>query len=74
MALFTREVRLVWEYSCDNKYQFDQDGNCYNVKTGRQLKRTIVNYTEGYCINSKFKSLSMIRKHLTKIEDYICPF
>jgi hypothetical protein len=74
MPLFTKEVNLVWMLDYANNYQFDKLGNCYNIKTGKQLKKTIVGYTEGYCIKSKFKSLKILRKHLIKIKDVDCPF
>lgn len=74
MTVFTRDIDLVWHYSDSPNYQFDRDGNCYNVKTGRQLKRTVIGYTEGYCLKGKFKSLKVIREKLIKIEDNECPF
>lgn len=74
MIVFTKEVDLVWMLDYENKYQFDSDGNCYNIQSGRQLKRTMVGYTEGYCILGKFKSLKYLKKHLIKINNVDCPF
>lgn len=74
MTVFTEKVDLVWMLDYANNYQFDKYGICYNIKTGRKLQRTLVGYTEGYCINSKFKSLGLLRKHLVKIEKGNCPF
>jgi len=75
MTNFTTKVDLVWKLDFAYNYQFDKYGNCYNVKTGRQLKRTLVGYTEGYCVNNKFKSLGKLRKHLIKVnQDTDCPF
>ena len=74
MTVFTSKVDLVWEYSYDNKYKFDKDGNCYNCQRGTKLKRTLIGYTEGYCLNGKFKSLKQIRNKLVKIVEYKCPF
>jgi hypothetical protein len=73
--LISTNYNLVWEYSPAPHYQFTQTGKCFNVKTGKEIKRTLVGYTEGFCLNGKFKSLSYIRKNLTKIKtDIICPF
>ena len=74
MAVFTSKVNLVWEYSDDQKYQFDKLGNCYNIQSGKQLQRTLVGYTEGYCLGGKFKSLKHIRAKLKKILPIDCPF
>lgn len=74
MTVFTEEVDLVWMLDYANNYQFDRNGDCYNIKTGKQLKRTVVGYTEGYCINSSFKSLSFLREHLVKVKGVDCPF
>ena len=74
MAIFTRKVDLVWQINYAENYKFDKVGNCYNTKTGKQLKRTLIGYTEGYCIQGKFKSLTSLRKHLVKIKDVECPF
>lgn len=74
MSVFTRKVDLVWQINYAENYKFDRGGNCYNTKTGKQLKRTLIGYTEGYCIQGKFKSLASLRKHLVKIKDVGCPF
>ena len=74
MTVFTNKVDLVWMLDYANNYQFDRNGNCYNIKTGKPLNKTIIGYTEGYCIKGKFKSLSKLRNHLVKIKNYDCPF
>ena len=74
MVVFTRKVDLVWQLDFADNYQFDRTGDCYNVRTGRKLKRTMVGYTVGYCIGGKFMSLSKIRNSLIKIERTECPF
>lgn len=74
MTVFTKKVDLVWQLDFADNYQFDRSGDCYNVRTGRQIKRTMVGYTVGYCICGKFMSLTKIRKSLIKIERTECPF
>lgn len=69
-----KNIDLIWLYSLDTKYQFDKKGNCYNTHTGRQIKRTLIGYTIGYCLNGKFKSLEKISEKLEKIQKYKYPF
>lgn len=74
MTVFTKKVDLVWMLDYANNYQFDKDGNCYNIKTNKELKRTVIGYTEGYCIKGEFKSLKFFKKHLIKIQKEECVF
>lgn len=74
MAVFTSNIDLVWRLDFADNYQFDKKGNCYNVRSGRQLKQTVIGYTLGYCINGKFYSLTRLRQSLVKIEKQYCPF
>jgi hypothetical protein len=74
MPVFTREYHLVWQLKFAPNYQFDSKGNCFNVKTGRQITQILVGYTLGYCINGKFESLTRLRQSLVKIEKQDCPF
>lgn len=74
MAVFTKKIDLLWQLNFAPNYQFDKIGNCYNVKSGRQIKQTVVGYTIGYCINSKFYSLTRLRQSLVKIQKSDCPF
>jgi hypothetical protein len=74
MAVFSKEVDLVSQLDFAPNYQFDKDDNCYNIKSGRQMKKTVVGYTVGYCINSKFKSLTSLRQSLVEIDKSDCPF
>ena len=74
MAVFKRDIDLVWMLDFADNYQFDRKGNCYNLKSGRQLKQTVIGYTLGYCIKGKFYSLTRLRKSLVKIEKQDCPF
>ena len=45
-------------------YGVTSDGRMLNLRSGRWLRKTLVGGTIGYCINSKFKSLSYLRKQL----------
>jgi len=74
MPVFTKIFNLVWELDYAPNYQFDKKGNCFNIKTGRQIKQTMIGYTVGYCIQGKFKSIKHLRKHLVKIKHIKTPF
>lgn len=74
MANFITKVDLKWQLKFSPNYQFDKKGNCYNIKSGRQIKRTLIGYTEGFCINGKFRSLTMLREHLELISKTYTPF
>ena len=69
MADFIKKVDLKWQLSYAPHYQFDSNGDCYNTRSGRQIKRTVVGYTEGYCICGRFRSLVRLRECLERIEE-----
>lgn len=74
MSVITKKYSLLWKLEFAPNYQFDKDGNCFNLKSGKQIKQTIVGYTVGYCINSKFYSLKKLRQFLIRIKKEDCPF
>lgn len=74
MASISVTYSLVWKYLDDEKYQFTMEGKCVNVLRNKEVRRVLVGYTEGFCLNGKFKSLSQIRNKLVKIEKEYCPF
>lgn len=74
MSVITRKYNLVWQLDFAQNYQFDKNGNCFNLKSGKQIKQTVVGYTVGYCINGKFYSLNKLRQSLVKIQKEDCPF
>jgi hypothetical protein len=55
-------------------YCFDINNQCWNVKSGRPIKKVIVSRSIGYCISGKFYSLTFLRKHLEKIPSEKLPF
>lgn len=74
MATITTQYDLVWKLKSSPNYQFTSDGKCININRMKEIKRTVVGYSIGFCINGKFRTLSSIRNELTKIEINICPF
>lgn len=74
MAVFTRHINLLWKLDFAPNYQFDSSGKCFNLKSGKEIKQTVIGYTTGYCIKGKFHSLTKLRKSLVKIDKNDCPF
>jgi hypothetical protein len=65
---------LKYELSFAPNYKWTECGKCFNTRTGRQVKQTLVGGSIGYCINSKFKSLKFLRENLVKIKHELLPF
>lgn len=65
---------LKYELSFSEKYKWTRDGKCFNVITGRQIKKVMCGRSIGYCIDGKFYSLNTLRKNLIEINKYKLPF
>lgn len=70
----SHNIKLIWQLKAANHYQFTQHGRCFNVQRGKELKRTMVGYSIGYCICGKFRTLKSLRKDLEKIKEIECQF
>lgn len=55
---------IKYELDFSPNYKWLNDNSCYNNKTGRKIKQTLVGGSIGYCINGKFHSLKFLRNHL----------
>lgn len=58
----------------DTCYGVTKDGRLFNMKRGKELKRTVIGTTIGYCLNGKFQSLKTLRTKLKKVEETYYPF
>jgi len=74
MHSFTVTYSLVWVVSFAPHYVFNQHKECYNLRTGKRLKKVKQGGSIGYNIKGKFHSLTALRKHLTKPKEEECPF
>lgn len=74
MATITTQYDLIWMIKDSPNYQFTKDGKCINTNRMKEIKRTVVGYSIGFCINGKFRTLSSIRKDLVKIDMCEVPF
>ena len=67
-------IDIKFELKSNRKYGVTSDGRIFNQQTGRELKRTLIGTTIGFCINGKFQSLKKLRTQLVRPENYGCPF
>ena len=74
MHSITTNYNLIYNYRLSDNYQFTEELKCINIKRNTLVKRTLVGYTEGYCLNGKFKSIAAIKKDLVFIGKIIVPF
>lgn len=65
---------VFYELDFATHYKFTKHKECFNAKTGRKIKQVYKNGSIGYNINSKFYSLTRLKKHLTKPKKEILPF
>ncbi len=65
---------IKYELDFASNYKWLNNNECYNSKTGRIIKQTLVGGSIGYVINGKFMSLKKLKKHLIKPIINDCPF
>lgn len=65
---------LKYQIAFAPEYQFSLCKRCFNIKTGREIKKVYNNGCIGYSIRGKFKSLVYLRDCLVKINKQTCPF
>lgn len=74
MKYVTVSYAIKYELDFAPNYKWLENNQCYNTKTGRFIKQTICGRSIGYVINSKFKSLKTLKKHLRKPTKIKLPF
>ena len=67
MNSITVTYTLKYRINFAVEYQFTTCKKCFNIKTGRQIKQTESKGSIGYCIRSKFYSLTKLRECLELI-------
>ena len=55
-------------------YGFTKCKRCFNLKTGREIKQVLKSGCIGYNIDTRFYSLTRLRKHLVEPKEKECPF
>ena len=74
MNSFSVTYAIKYEIDFANHYVFNQHKECYNLKTGRRIKKVVQGRCIGYNIQGKFYSLTKLRNHLVKTKKESCPF
>ena len=74
MHSFTVTYTIKYKISFAKHYVFNEHKQCFNLRTGRFIKRVLVGGSIGYIIDGKFKSLVFLRKNLEKPEKQVLPF
>lgn len=64
----------IWELDFAPNYQFTEKGECFNILTGRKIRKVVKGYSTGFNINGKFYTLTRLRQSLVKIKEIDCPF
>ena len=64
----------IWQIKFAESYKLTKDGQCFNFKTGKQIKQILKCGCIGYVINGKFYSLNYLRGNLEKIKPEKIPF
>lgn len=74
MHTFTVTYSIKYVVDFADHYVFNQHRECYNLRTGRRLKKVRKGGSIGYVIKGKFYSLTKLRTYLAKPKKEICPF
>lgn len=74
MNTFTVTYTIKYVIDFADHYVFNKHKECYNLKSGRRIKKIYNNGSIGYSINGKFMSLKSLKPHLKKPKKEWCPF
>jgi hypothetical protein len=74
MNIISVTYTLKYRLKFANHYQWSDDKNCFNAKTGRRIKQVYNNGCIGYSINGKFYSIKYLRTQLELIPKEYYPF
>lgn len=74
MNSFTVTYTIKYKIAFATEYVFNQFNDCYNLKTGRKIKKVYNNGCLGYSIKGNFYSLVKLRPYLIKPKKEQLPF
>lgn len=74
MITISKSIVFKWKLSTNYNYRWTDSGKLYNVRTMREIKKTVNGYSVGYWIAGRFVTLQNLRKQLIKIDNEYCPF
>jgi hypothetical protein len=58
---------LKWRHKAHNQYQWTKCGKCFNLQTGRKIKKTVNGRSVGYWIAGNFYTITTLKKQIEKI-------
>ena len=67
-------VELRWQIKDKPHYKWSTCKRLYNLKTGREIKKTMKGRSVGYWIGKKFISISKMKNNVELIKNDTCPF
>jgi hypothetical protein len=65
---------LRWQIVGHESYYFTDKKTLVNAKSGREIKRTLIGYTQGYWVDRKFMTLNKLRPLLQRPVNFDVPF
>lgn len=74
MITVSNTYNIDWRLKFAPNYAITNDGIVINVQRNKVLKRTVVGYSIGYYIESKFYTLKYLRTQLVKQQKIKIPF
>jgi len=74
MTFISIKYTCKYQLSFTIEYKWTNNGKCFNLKTGRNIKQVYNSGCIGYNIRGKFYSLSYLRTKLEKINHKKLPF
>lgn len=69
-----RVIELRWQIIGHDHYFFGNDKKLYNIKSNREVKKTLNGRSIGYWIGKKFYSINKLKTILVRPKNFDIPF
>jgi hypothetical protein len=74
MQTISINYALKWQCKFANHYKWSKCGKLFNMKTAKQIKKTLNGGSIGYWIDGKFYTVNTLRHQVVLIPKEFCPF
>lgn len=74
MKIISGNYSLKWQLKTNDKYAWSSCGKLFNLKSGREIKKTLNGGSKGYWIERKFMTLENLRNKIERVKKSGCPF
>jgi len=75
MELITVKYQIKWRLTINHNYGVSKCGKMFNIKKGKEIKKTVKGLTPGYWIGRDFIPLEKLRSQIELIpKKQYCPF